>query len=67
MIEVKAGELNLTIINKIVQKLKSTEASGIGIKNIIRRLDLLYENAYVLDAVSEGDIFKVNLKIKLEK
>jgi len=67
MIEVKAGELYLTIINTIVPRNTSAEGSGIGIKNIIRRLELLYPDAYSFESSTDSNVFKVNLKLKLEK
>jgi sensor histidine kinase YesM len=67
MIEVKSGELTLTILNSIIAGHRNVESSGIGIKNIIRRLDLLYQDSYLLESFAEKDIFKVNLKIKLKK
>ncbi len=66
MIEIDEGYMNLIILNRIVSKMQSSISSGIGIKNIVRRLDLLYPNAYLFESSSENEIFKVNLKIKLE-
>ncbi|MFN8256610.1 MAG: histidine kinase [Bacteroidales bacterium] len=66
LIEIKGNELNLTILNTIISVGKVIENSGIGIKNIRRRLDLLYGNSYTLRNVEEGGIFKVFLKINLE-
>ena len=37
--------------------------NGIGLKNVIRRLDLLYGSRYTLDLVQEENIFSVHLKI----
>jgi sensor histidine kinase YesM len=67
LIEIGEGTLILSVRNKIVEKKLSLESSGIGIKNIVRRLDLLYQDLYNLDYRRDGDTFKVNLKIKLEK
>jgi two-component system, LytTR family, sensor kinase len=67
LIDVNDGSLILTVKNRIVSKKQSFESSGIGIKNIIRRLDLLYQGSYILESAPDGDVFKVNLKLKLEK
>jgi len=39
------------------------EKNGIGLKNVTRRLDLLYGSRYTLDMVRADDIFNVRLKI----
>jgi two-component system, LytTR family, sensor kinase len=39
--------------------------SGIGLKNVSRRLDLLYAENQTLDLSNEGGVFKVDLKILL--
>ncbi len=40
-------------------------ARGIGLQNVIRRLDLLYKGQYTLEIKKENSIFYVYLKIKL--
>ncbi len=55
----------LTVKNKIVVRGDSVESSGIGIKNVKRRLELLYSKRYKLDIIEESDTFSVYLKIKL--
>jgi two-component system, LytTR family, sensor kinase len=67
LIEIEEGNLILTIRNKIVERKQNLESKGIGIKNIIRRLELLYPDSYSLNSTIQGDVFKVLLKIKLEK
>jgi sensor histidine kinase YesM len=39
--------------------------NGIGLKNVIRRLDLLYGPRYRLDLAETGDNFHVTLKMPL--
>lgn len=46
-----------------VKKRRPQEASGIGLKNIKRRLDLIYPNNYSLDVSSSEEIFSVTLSI----
>lgn len=41
------------------------EISGIGIKNLKRRLDLAYPNRHSLNITSKDNIYKVSLKIQL--
>jgi two-component system, LytTR family, sensor kinase len=41
--------------------------SGIGLKNVTRRLELVYGKEHKLKAVAENDLFVVNLKINLKK
>jgi len=66
LIEISDGNLILSIKNKIVFKKQSLESSGIGIKNILRRLELLYTGTYIFESAPDGEVFKVYLKIKLE-
>ena len=67
-IEIENGSLNLIIKNTIVSKPeKNANESGIGIKNIIRRLELLYPQAFFFNAVPNDDCFLVLLKLKLKE
>lgn len=62
------NKLGLRIKNKIVYKPQSKEHnSGIGIKNIKRRLDLLYPGKYIFEINESDDIFSTHLEIKLKK
>jgi sensor histidine kinase YesM len=38
---------------------------GIGLKNVKRRLELMYPNHYELDIQNDGKIFRTILEIKL--
>lgn len=73
---IKNGKLNIKIDLKCenqtiwfyIENTKSkTEVSqkGIGLENIKKRLDLLYDNNYNLTIENEKHIFKVNLKLNL--
>jgi hypothetical protein len=46
-------------------KEKENESGGLGLANIRRRLDLLYESRATLQIDETGDMYKVNLNIKL--
>ncbi|MEG0500490.1 MAG: histidine kinase, partial [Rikenellaceae bacterium] len=60
------GYFIMSVRNKIVIAQSKSENSGIGIKNIKRRLDLIYQENYMLDIKKEdGEIFSVKLKLKL--
>jgi len=49
-------------------KSKDEEGShGIGLANVIRRLDLLYPGKYELDINNESEVFQINLKLKLDE
>ena len=40
--------------------------SGIGLNNVKRRLELLYPDRHELTILNEKDIYKVDLKLKIE-
>jgi LytS/YehU family sensor histidine kinase len=66
---VQAGQLVLKVENnkspfpsKVVEKNKS----GIGLQNVKKRLDLIYDNSYNLEILNEEDTYLVVLKIQLD-
>jgi two-component system, LytTR family, sensor kinase len=70
-LEVQSDELTFRIDNPIVRgqpRKKSAgerETQGIGLKNVIRRLDLLYGSRYGLDLRETATTFYVTLKLPL--
>ena len=67
-LKVDKGLLDFQVKNKFVPLDKSKDRiSGIGLSNVRRRLDLLYENKHTLDIEQSGDWFTVNLHIILQK
>lgn len=64
-VAVEDGFFMMSVRNRIVVPESHSENSGIGIKNIKRRLDLIYQANYMLDIKREGDVFIVKLKLKL--
>jgi two-component system, LytTR family, sensor kinase len=56
--------LTLYVENPLVES-NSFGTSGLGLKNVTRRLDLLYPGKYVLDIGKTGKLHVVNLKIVL--
>ena len=60
--------LNFSIANSIAQIPASGEIiryGGIGLKNVQRRLDLLYPEQYELDIKNDGVTFEVRLRLEL--
>ena len=47
------------------EQISFEEAEGIGLKNVIRRLDLLYGTRYRLDKTATATLFRVTLQIPL--
>jgi two-component system, LytTR family, sensor kinase len=66
-VEIMDCKLYTTISNRIVLKATGMQDSGIGIKNIIRRLELLYPNQYQFNISENDDIFTVKLTITLDR
>lgn len=66
-IRVVAGTLDYRVANSIVQQSEKTvrDASGIGLANVRRRLELSYPDNYRLDVNEDGERYRVHLKIKL--
>lgn len=64
-VAVEDGFFMMSVRNRIVVPESHSENSGIGIKNIKRRLDLIYHDGYALDIKVDGDVFIVKLKLKL--
>jgi len=67
-----------TIIeNKLIFEIENTRnplakknengSNGIGMKNVKRRLDLLYPQKYILSVKEKNDTFSVNLTLELEE
>jgi len=67
-IAISDGKLLLYVGNKIVpQNVIADEDSGIGLKNIKRRLELLYPDNYEINIEEEEQAFSVKLKLTLKK
>lgn len=62
---VAAGYLHFRVENPVTEEERPADNKGIGLKNVRRRLDLLYGNNYTLDIREEDKIFIVSLKIPL--
>jgi membrane protein CcdC involved in cytochrome C biogenesis len=58
----------MKLVNGKNDQLKSNQHhKGIGIKNVEKRLKLIYAYQYKLDIIDDVDVFIVNLKIQLDK
>jgi two-component system LytT family sensor kinase len=59
----REGILNFDVKNKFVPHTQPEETHGVGLRNVKRRLELLYENKYELKIKDEGPWFTVNLTL----
>lgn len=67
-IQVSIFEKTLTmLVSNPVHETNSFAGGGLGLKNVTRRLDLLYPGAYWLDIVHNDHLHIVNLKIDLNR
>ena len=62
---VKDNFLYFTVANNFVKQDENTAKPGIGLKNVERRLQLLYGSGYSLKTRSKGNEYIVNLKLPL--
>lgn len=65
-LEVNGKDLELKVTNgKSKQKEPSSQPGGIGLKNVKRRLDLIYPKKHILNIQEQNDAFEVDLKLDL--
>ena len=60
------NQINFSIKNKIRRSGSKDEASGIGLDNVQKRLDLLYPDKYSLNIQEENSFFQIKLSIPNE-
>lgn len=66
-IEIIVFDETLTLVaSNTVFENNKFDTGGIGLKNAIRRLELLYPGKYLLDIVRNNRLYVVNLKINLQ-
>ena len=58
------GKVQLSIKNSISQNVKSSHGSGIGIKNVKHRLDIIYPGKHELIINEQSEFFSVDLIIE---
>jgi LytS/YehU family sensor histidine kinase len=61
------GMLHFLIENSVFSSNLPSEASGIGLQNVKRQLELNYPNQYQLNIKQEKEIFSVALNVQLAK
>lgn len=61
----EAGQLHFTVSNAVPPMIPDRPASGIGLENVKRRLDLLYPGGASLDVKRENDTFTASVTIPL--
>lgn len=61
----KADALIFEVSNSNHQPSKKAEYSGIGLKNTRQRLDLLYQDQYVLEVLEKNNVYTVYLSLPL--
>jgi len=67
-IEVEKNQMRMKLINgKVKETEKNYQDCGIGIKNVQKRLSLLYADKHELNIINEEEVFIVNLKVDLEQ
>ena len=65
VLKVENNQLIFTCNNNFKEKAQNPSSGGIGLKNIQRRLHLLYPNKYRFTYEKKGNIFEVYLSINL--
>ncbi len=66
-LDIGSDDIRLEVSNKIVRKVTNETSSGIGLKNIERRLELLYPSEHLLRTHVENEVYKVTLQLKLKQ
>ena len=67
-LQVTDGIMHYRVANSVLQQSEKTvrEASGMGLANVRRRLDLSYPGKYSLDVTEDAERYRVYLKINLQ-
>jgi sensor histidine kinase YesM len=59
--------LHVNICNPVLrEKLSVAGSMGIGVNNVIRRLELCYPGNFKMENVRKGNIYQINLSMKLK-
>lgn len=62
-VEVAGQGIQFSCQNRIIERSRDEERTGVGILNTQKRLDLLYATSYDLDIRNDGEVFTVTLKL----
>lgn len=62
-VEILGESVQFFCQNRIIERSKDEERTGVGILNTRKRLDLLYSGSYDLDICNDGEVFTVYLKL----
>ncbi|RYZ24214.1 MAG: two-component system sensor protein [Chitinophagaceae bacterium] len=65
-VHIEGDVMKLKLVNAKPEEPLPT-APGIGMKNVARRLELLYPDRHQLQVVDAGEVFIVNLKLQLDR
>ncbi|MBL7708582.1 MAG: hypothetical protein JNJ86_05895, partial [Chitinophagaceae bacterium] len=66
-VSLRGTQMQMKLMNgKTNQASTETTSMGIGIKNVEKRLALLYPGKHELNILNEEDVFIINLKVELE-
>jgi LytS/YehU family sensor histidine kinase len=67
-ISVKGKQMQMKLLNgKVNMPQAKKPQDGIGLKNVQKRLSLLYPGKYELTITNEEEVFIINLKLELEQ
>ena len=67
-VDIKDRQMQMKLLNgKVKEKNDDPVHTGIGIKNVQKRLSLLYPGHHEMTITNEEEVFIVNLKIELEQ
>jgi len=67
-LQMVGGWLQVKISNPVLrEKLSPTTGMGIGVNNVIRRLELCYPGCFKMENARIGNVYQINLSMKLKK
>jgi LytS/YehU family sensor histidine kinase len=62
---VQQNEVFFQVSNSIGDQLPMKNSSGTGLKNVKKRLELLFKNKYDLQLISENSVYIATLRLDL--